>query len=132
LVYEKVSKMATKIKGLWVKVLEPGLIQVQSFTNPEKWYVVDRRENTCTCPDFRFRGRKCKHIQFVEEHETDIRWEEKIWKAMKEFEEWRRNLILEKIKRFKPVDEETKKVFKALGFEYDESLSATLSILFME
>ena len=124
--------MAVQIKNVWVRVVEPGLVEVESFTRKGVFYMVDRVEKTCTCPDFRFRGRKCKHLRFVEEHETDIRWEERVLEANQKFEEWRRNLILEKIKRFKPVDEETKKVFKALGFEYDDSLSATLSILFME
>jgi len=82
--------MVVQIKGVWVRVLEPGLIQVQSFSSPEKWYVVDRFAKTCACPDFRFRGRKCKHIQFVEENEALIRLEEGVWEANRKFEEWRK------------------------------------------
>ena len=80
--------MATKIKGVWVRVIEPGLIQVQSFSSPEKWYVVDRFERSCTCECFRQRG-WCKHLNFVLEHEDLVRLEEGVWKANKEFEEWR-------------------------------------------
>jgi len=81
--------MVVKIKGIWVKVLEPGLVQIESFTRKGVFYTVDRVEKTCTCPDFRFRGRKCKHIQFVEENEALIRLEEGVWEANRKFEEWR-------------------------------------------
>jgi len=113
--------MAVKIKGVWVRVLEPGLLQVQSFSNPEKWYVVDRKERTCTCPDFKNRGRKCKHLQFVEEHEWKIELEEKIWKANKEFEEWRKKqLTLPQFfsqgrRRGKMTEEELLKLQEKLG-----------------
>jgi len=110
--------MATKIK-----VLEPGLLQVQNFTNPEKWYVVDRLERSCTCECFKLRG-WCKHLNFVLEHEADIIWEEKIWKAMKEFEEWRHNLIAERLKSFRPIDGKVRKALESAGWEYDEDLSA--------
>jgi len=81
--------MAVKIKGVWVRVLEPGLLQVQSFSNPEKWYVVDRFAKTCSCPDHKYRGRVCKHLRLIEEFEWKVELEEKIWKANREFEEWR-------------------------------------------
>lgn len=29
-------------------------------------YLVDARSGTCTCPDYRFRGNRCKHIRRVE------------------------------------------------------------------
>ena len=29
-------------------------------------YTVDTRDQTCTCPDFKFRGRPCKHIIFAD------------------------------------------------------------------
>jgi len=121
--------MVTKIKGVWVKVLEPGLIQVESFTRKGVFYVVDRLEKTCTCPDFRFRGRKCKHIQLVEEYGWKIELEEKIWKANMESREWQRRLLIEKLKDFKPLDKETKKRFAELGWEYDEELSKIAYIL---
>ena len=122
--------MVVQIKGVWVRVLEPGLIQVQSFSNPEKWYVVDRFAKTCSCPDFRFRGRKCKHIQFVEENEWQVEIEEKIWKANREFGEWRRGLIAERLRGFKPLDAETRKRLQAAGWEYDEELSKIIYILY--
>lgn len=83
------SEMATKINGVRVEVLKPGLIQVQSFTNPGKWYVVDRFERSCTCECFRLKG-WCKHLRFILENEALVRMKESMWKADREFEEWRR------------------------------------------
>ncbi len=42
---------------------------VQSFTKPCVGYVVEHREGqwTCTCPDFTFRKRMCKHIAQVQQ-----------------------------------------------------------------
>ncbi|MEM2170013.1 MAG: SWIM zinc finger family protein [Candidatus Bathyarchaeia archaeon] len=116
--------MVTKIKGVWVRVLEPGLLEVESCSQKGKFYVVDRFAKTCTCPDFKFRGRKCKHLAFVEENEWKVELEEKIWKANKEFMEEKRREILEKLKDFKPLDEKTRKEFRLVGWEYDEDLSA--------
>ncbi|MEM1784532.1 MAG: hypothetical protein QW800_08860 [Candidatus Bathyarchaeia archaeon] len=50
--------------------------------------------------------------------------ETKIQEANRKFEEWRRQLLLERLKSFKPLDEETRKRFAELGWEYDEDLSA--------
>jgi len=33
---------------------------------PNKIYHVDLRESTCECPDYQFRGIKCKHIRAAE------------------------------------------------------------------
>jgi hypothetical protein len=76
-----------KVKG--VKILGVGLYEVQSFTNPNKSYVVDRLERSCTCECFRRAG-WCKHLKYVMDHELDLIWEEKIWKADQEFKQWRR------------------------------------------
>ena len=81
--------MATKIKGVLVRIVKPGLIEIQSFSNPEKFYVVDRLERSCTCECFKLRG-WCKHLNFVLEHEGLICLEEGVWRANKEFEEWRK------------------------------------------
>lgn len=50
-----------------IKALGHLLFEVESFTKPGKFYVVDLREETCTCPHFRYRGAKCKHIKAAEE-----------------------------------------------------------------
>jgi len=55
--------------------------------------------------------------------------EEKIRRANEEFKKWRINLLKEKLKEFKPLDEETKKLFKSLGWEYREDLSALAQAL---
>ena len=39
---------------------------VPSSIDPRKIYHVNLRESTCECPDFLFRGVKCKHIRAVE------------------------------------------------------------------
>jgi len=126
--FHLVVKMAIQIKNVWVKVSEPGLIQVQSFTNPEKWYVVDRLERSCTCECFKTRG-WCKHLNFVLEYEDLIHLEEGVWKTNKKFEEWKRKTLLERLKGFKPLDEETRRAFREAGWEYDEGLSAMIHIL---
>ena len=42
---------------------------VPSFTKPGVEYVVEHRDGewTCTCPDFTFRRRVCKHIAQVQQ-----------------------------------------------------------------
>jgi len=75
------------LKG--VKILRIGLYKIPSFTNSNKSYVVDRLERSCACECFKIRG-WCKHLAYVSEHELDLEWEEKIWKADQEFKEWRR------------------------------------------
>ena len=76
-----------KVKG--IEILAVGLYKVQSFTNPNWSYVVDRIERSCTCESFKIRG-WCKHLAYVSEHELDLKWEEAVWKANREFEQWRR------------------------------------------
>jgi len=56
--------------------------------------------------------------------------EAKIQEANKKFEEWRQNLIKEKLKSWRPLDEEAKKRFAELGWEYDEELSKIMYILY--
>jgi hypothetical protein len=76
-----------QVKG--VKILAVGLYQVESFSTPGKWYIVDRLERSCTCECFRRAG-WCKHLKYVFEHELDLEWEEAIWKADREFKQWQR------------------------------------------
>ncbi|MEM2111701.1 MAG: SWIM zinc finger family protein [Candidatus Bathyarchaeia archaeon] len=80
--------MATKINGVVIQILKPGLIQIESFNKKRKFYTVDLREKICSCPDFTYRGRKCKHLKFAEEHENTICLETEIWKSNRKFEEW--------------------------------------------
>lgn len=35
---------------------------IQSSTNPEQYYECNFTKNTCTCPDFKYRNRICKHL----------------------------------------------------------------------
>ena len=39
--------------------------EVPSATDPDVFYSVDMAQGTCTCPDNRYRGRRCKHILAV-------------------------------------------------------------------
>ena len=39
--------------------------EVPSATDPAVFYSVDMAQGTCTCPDNRYRGRRCKHILAV-------------------------------------------------------------------
>lgn len=50
----------------YLTVLEkaPGMYEVVSESG--KSYTVDARDGACECPDFRYRGGKCKHIRRVE------------------------------------------------------------------
>lgn len=41
----------------------PDLYDVRTESGGE--YVVDLREPACTCPDFRYRDRRCKHLRRV-------------------------------------------------------------------
>lgn len=43
---------------------EPGTWRVRSFTGDGE-YVVDLERQTCTCPDARFHGTRCKHVLAV-------------------------------------------------------------------
>ena len=52
---------------------EPGLFQVSSERNEEKFYTLDLNERNCSCPSFRYKG-PCKHLRYLEtylEMETD-------------------------------------------------------------
>jgi superfamily II DNA or RNA helicase len=39
-----------------------GLVQIRSSKEKEKFYEVNTQLKTCSCPDFRFKNLKCKHI----------------------------------------------------------------------
>ena len=43
-----------------------GAWEVPSATDPKIHYEVDVARGTCTCPDNRYRGRRCKHLLAVE------------------------------------------------------------------
>ena len=43
-----------------------GVWAVPSATDPDVDYSVDIRNGTCTCPDNRYRGRRCKHLIAVQ------------------------------------------------------------------
>lgn len=41
----------------------PGLFRVFSESGDE--YIVDGRDDACTCPDFEYRAERCKHMRRV-------------------------------------------------------------------
>jgi superfamily II DNA or RNA helicase len=45
---------------------EHKLFQIKSSNDKDKNYEVNAQAKTCTCPDFNFRGSKCKHITLTE------------------------------------------------------------------
>ena len=40
--------------------------RIRSSTTEDTFYYIDTKNRTCTCPDFRFRSTKCKHILAIE------------------------------------------------------------------
>jgi len=42
------------------------LFQVRSSKERDRFYQVDTEMKTCTCPDFTFKGSRCKHIVATE------------------------------------------------------------------
>ncbi len=67
---EKVRKIrayAIIAKGDTPKRIDKETFIIPSQHNPDKKYKVTHKEEwTCTCPDFKYRKVKCKHIQAVE------------------------------------------------------------------
>jgi hypothetical protein len=114
------------VKG--VKILGIGLYEIQSFSNPNRSYVVDRVERSCTCECFKARG-WCKHLAYVFENEVDLRRWEAIWKADKEFKEQQQRKLLERLRGFKPLDEQSRRFFRLAGWDYCEDLSALVQAL---
>ncbi|MFZ0897393.1 MAG: SWIM zinc finger family protein [Candidatus Nitrosopolaris sp.] len=45
---------------------EQKLLQVRSRKEKDKFYDVNAERKTCSCPDFKFRTLKCKHILAAE------------------------------------------------------------------
>ena len=48
--------------------------EVPSFTNPDKIYIVSLTKNgeyQCSCPQWIFRRKECKHIKMIKEREID-------------------------------------------------------------
>jgi predicted nucleic acid-binding Zn finger protein len=40
--------------------------RIRSSTTEDTFYYIDAKNRTCTCPDFKFRFTKCKHILAIE------------------------------------------------------------------
>lgn len=56
-------------EAMFVRETAPDLYTVRTDGGE---YVVDTREPACTCPDFQYRERRCKHVRRVE-LETGVR-----------------------------------------------------------
>jgi len=60
---ERAAEMAAKVlPDIGTAKNAPGLYTVVT----EKEYLVDLYQESCTCPDARYRNRTCKHIRRVE------------------------------------------------------------------
>jgi len=57
---------------------EPGLYLVANGRGEN--YVVDLVEHSCTCPDFTYRGVRCKHLIAAEMKDQEIK--EQIWRSV--------------------------------------------------
>ena len=55
--------------------------------------------------------------------------ERRIQEANRKFKEEQRRKMLERLKEFRPLDEQSKRFFRAFGFEYCEDLSALIQAL---
>ena len=53
--------------------IQPRTYNFPSFTDPKKSYEVssDKGALKCTCSDFKYRNRKCKHIKALEQQKVD-------------------------------------------------------------
>lgn len=51
---------------VWVRRIRPDIFAVLSQSNPGKEYMVGLAGPTCTCPDYKYRRHRCKHILAVE------------------------------------------------------------------
>jgi len=57
---------ALKAQGLKPVKISDGLYSVPSGSRAGVAYTVDPVEMTCSCPDFQYRGNRCKHLLAVE------------------------------------------------------------------
>jgi hypothetical protein len=53
--------MPEKLK---LEEIEDGLFACPSFTHEGKWYLLDLKDRTCSCPSYKYHG-FCKHLRTV-------------------------------------------------------------------
>jgi hypothetical protein len=54
------------VEEIHTKLKQEKLFRVMSIKQTGKFYDIDAQNKTCSCPDYKFRQTKCKHILATE------------------------------------------------------------------
>lgn len=67
----KIESISNNLEQEFVELSQPEspklarLLEVVSFTENNKKYMIDTLRGTCNCPNYKFTNKKCKHIEHV-------------------------------------------------------------------